>query len=166
MTQWSVLVGSSTRPRSVWWIGPSNPIQVPHFAAQFVMQIWSLDPPALGWMKKVSQLMVPRFQEFWLPAIKQPGVYSIHSTHMYTLHKWWRFTTFVSWHYCFFPCPLKGRKAGEKLDGMQKMSKFGTPCFYLISQETSPKFHQHGISKIRKTSNIQQVFLAVQLYTS
>ena len=32
--------------------GPSDPIQVPHFAAQFVMQIWSLDPFRAGMDEK------------------------------------------------------------------------------------------------------------------
>ena len=156
------LVGSSTRPRSVSWIGPSNPIQVPHFAAQFVMQIWSLDPFRAGMDEKGLTVDGTKVSVTFVARNKTSR--SIQHT-QYTLHKWWRFTTFVSWDYCFFPCPLKGGKAGEKLDGMPKMSKFGTPFFYLISQETSPKFHQHEISKIRKTSNMQQDF-EKQLYTS
>lgn len=147
---------------SVSCFGPSNPIVLSHFAAQFVMQIWSLDPPAPGWMKVSLTVDGTKVSVTFLARNKTTrSIQYTQYTYVYTAQ------VMAFHHVCFMGLLFFSLPPWWfQLDGMPqadwRCSKFGTPIFYrFISQETSPKFHQHGISKIRKTSNIQQVLLAV-----
>lgn len=114
---------------SVSCFGPSNPIVLSHFAAQFVMQIWSLDPPAPGWMKvsltvdgtKVSVTFVARNKT--TRSIQYTQYTYVYTAQVMAFH-----------HVCFMGLLFFSLPPWWfQLDGMPqadwRCSKFGTPIF-------------------------------------